>query len=312
MPAPDMADLDAFAAVARQRSFRGAAKLRGVSASALSEGVRRLEAKLGIRLLNRTTRSVTVTEAGARLLERLTPALAEVTAALDAVNGFRDSPMGTLRLNVPTIVARVVLPRIVVGFLRDHPGVTLEIAAEDSFIDVVAAGFDAGVRYDERLDRDMIAVPIGPRTQRAAAAAAPAYLARHGRPEHPRDLLRHACIRHRFAHGVAPLWEFERRGKVVRINPGGPLVANTLELQLGAALAGLGIVTTFEEFLAPQLADGSLEPILEEWCQEFSGPFLYYPSRRHMPAPLRAFVDYIKAHPWQPIDSGAERKLSKI
>src|SRR6185369_9814283 len=145
---PDLADLDAFAAVARARSFRGAAKLRGVSASALSEAVRRLEARLGVRLLNRTTRSVTPTEAGTRLLERLAPALGEVAAALDAVNSFRDSPTGTLRLNVPTIVARVVLPPIAEGFLKAHPGITLDVAADDTFIDVLAAGFDAGVRYD--------------------------------------------------------------------------------------------------------------------------------------------------------------------
>ena len=177
MPELDLADLAAFAAVAQQRSFRGAAALRGVSASTLSEAVRRLEARLDLRLLNRTTRSVTPTEAGARLLERLLPALGEVSAALDAVNGFRDSPpgmpTGTLRLNVPLIVASMILTPIVEGFLKTHPGITLEIAAEDSFIDVLAAGFDAGVRYDERLERDMIAVPIGPRTQRYVTAASP-------------------------------------------------------------------------------------------------------------------------------------------
>lgn len=160
---PDLADLDAFASVARHRSFRGAAARRGVSASSLSEAVRRVEERLGVRLLNRTTRSVTPTEAGARLLDRLGPALGEVAAALDVVNGYRDSLVGTLRLNVPSTVARLVLPPIVEGFLKAHPGVTLEVAVEDSFIDVLAAGFDAGVRYDERLEQDMIAVPIGPR-----------------------------------------------------------------------------------------------------------------------------------------------------
>src|SRR5712691_9716819 len=193
----DLTDLDAFAAVARHRSFRGAATVRGTSASTLSEAVRRLETRLGVRLLNRTTRSVTPTEAGTRLLERLVPALGEVTAAVDAVNGFRDSPTGTLRLNVPTAVARLILPPIVEGFLKANPGITIEITAEDSFIDVLAAGFDAGIRYDERLEQDMIAVPIGPRIQRYAAAAAPGYLAAHGRPDHPKDLLGHACIRHR-------------------------------------------------------------------------------------------------------------------
>jgi DNA-binding transcriptional LysR family regulator len=290
----DLADLDAFSAVARHRSFRGAGTVRGVSASTLSEAVRRLEARLGVRLLNRTTRSVTLTEAGARLLERLVPALGEVSAALDAVNSFRDSPTGTLKLNVPTIVARMILPPIVEGFLKAHPGVTLEITNDDRFIDVLAAGFDAGVRYDERLEQDMIAVPIGPRVQRFATAAAPAYLAAHGRPRHPKDLLGHACIRHRFASGVTHPWEFVRDGEVVRINPTGPLIATITELEVSAATAGLGVISSFEEFLAPELSRGALEPVLEDWWQSFSGPFLYYAGRRHMPAPLRAFVDFIR------------------
>ena len=291
----DLADLDAFAAVARHRSFRGAAAVRGVSASALSETVRRLEARLGVRLLNRTTRSVTPTEAGARLIERLVPALGEVSAALDAVNVFRDSPTGTLRLNVPSIVARAILPPIVEGFLRAHPGIMLEVTAEDSFVDVLAAGYDAGVRYDERLERDMIAIPIGPRVQRFVTAAAPAYLAAHGRPAHPQDLLGHACIRHRFPSGVTPDWEFERAGEIVRVSPAGPLLSTSVDLKVSAAIAGLGVIYGFEEFLAPALAGGALVPVLEDWWQSFSGPFLYYASRRLMPAPLRAFVDFVKS-----------------
>ena len=182
MASPDLADLDAFAAVARARGFRGAAARRGVSASSLSEAVRRLEARLGVRLLNRSTRSVTPTEAGARLLERLGPALAEVAAALDSVGGTDGSASGTLRLNVPTIVARHVLPPLVGPFLLAHPGIRLEVSADDSFVDVLAAGCDAGIRYEERVERDMIAVPIGPRRQRFVTAAAPAYLAARGAP----------------------------------------------------------------------------------------------------------------------------------
>jgi DNA-binding transcriptional LysR family regulator len=291
---PDLADLGAFADVARHRSFRGAASLRGVSPSTLSEAVRRLEERLGVRLLNRTTRSVTLTEAGARLLDRLLPALSEVSAALDTVNSFRDSPTGTLRLNVPVIVARMVLPGLVEGFLKAHPGITLEVAAEDTFVDVLAAGFDAGVRYGERLEQDMIAVPIGPRRQRFAAGASPAYLAVHGAPQHPRELLDHACIRHRFPSGVRPAWEFERNGEIVRVNPGGPLIASNIELQLATAIAGLGIVSSFEWLLAPSFASGTLVPVLPDWWQEFEGPFLYYPSRRLLPAPLRAFIDYVR------------------
>jgi DNA-binding transcriptional LysR family regulator len=292
----DLTDLDAFTAVARHRSFRGAATVRGISASTLSEAVRRLETRLAVRLLNRTTRSVTPTEAGTRLLERLVPALSEVSAAIDAVNGFRDSPTGTLRLNVPTAVSRLILPPIVEGFLAAHPGVTVEIITEDSFIDVLAAGFDAGIRYEERLEQDMIAVPIGPRLQRFAAAAAPAYLATHGRPQHPKDLLDHACIRHRFLSGVTlSSWEFERNGEVVRINPTGPLIATAADLEISAAIAGLGVIKCFEGYLAPALASGALVPVLEDWWQSFSGPFLYYAGRRHLPAPLRAFVDFVKA-----------------
>ena len=294
MPRPDLADLDAFAVVARARSFRGAAVLHGVSASGLSEAVRRVEARLGMRLLNRTTRSVTPTEAGARLLERLEPALGEVAAALDTAGGGRDMPRGRLRLNVPSIVGRLVLPQIVGPFLAAHPGISLEVVANDTFIDVFAAGFDAGIRYEERLERDMIAVPIGPRIQRFASAASAAYLRLHGHPEHPHDLLRHACICQRFASGVTGLWEFERAGEVIRVAPTGPLMANTIEVQLSAAVAGLGILSGFEDDLAPALASGALEPVLPEWWQSFSGPFLYYPSRTHMPAPLRAFVDCVK------------------
>ncbi|WP_026869030.1 LysR family transcriptional regulator [Inquilinus limosus] len=295
MSSPDLSDLDAFVAVARARSFRGAAALRGVSASSLSDALRRLEARLGVRLLNRTTRSVTPTEAGERLLERLAPALGEIAGALDAVHSLRDSPTGTLRLNVPVIVGRHVLPPIAARFLAAHPGIRLEVTAEDSFVDVLAGGFDAGIRYEERVERDMIAVPIGPRIQRFVIAAAPSYLTARGRPRHPKDLLDHACIRHRFASGRIAGWEFERDGQVIRISPDGPLVANALEMEVAAALAGLGVISSFEEVLRPHLDSGALAPVMEEWWQSFSGPYLYYPSRTHMPAPLRAFVDFIKA-----------------
>ena len=293
----ELDDLSAFVAVVRANGFRDAARASGASASSVSEKVRRLEAKLGVRLLNRTTRSVAPTEAGLRLFERLVPALGEVDAALDVVNAFRDRPAGTLRLNVPASVARLVLPPIVAGFLKTYPEIRMEVTVEDSFVDVLAAGADAGIRYDERLEQDMIAVPIGPRTQRFATAAAPAYLDVRGRPNHPRELLDHACLSGRFASGVVPTWEFEREGEVVRIDPIGPLVVRlgaAVDLAIEAAVAGLGIIHLFEGWLSPHLASGALEPVLEPWWQEFSGPFLYYPGRRHLPAPLRAFVDYLK------------------
>ncbi|AVO45872.1 LysR family transcriptional regulator [Phreatobacter cathodiphilus] len=295
MDRADLADLQAFAAVARSRGFRSAVAVSGTSASSLSEAVARLETRLGLRLLNRTTRSVTPTEAGRRLLERLGPAMEEIRAALDDVNSLRDSPTGTLRLNVPIIVARALLPDIAVPFLQAHPGITLDVLAEDSFVDVLAAGFDAGVRYGERLERDMIAVPLGPRRQRFVTGAAPAYLAARGTPRHPRDLTDHSCIRHRFASGAMLPWEFERAGKIVRVAVKGPLLASSIDLELAAARAGLGILSSFEEAVAADFAAGRLVPVLEDWWQVFPGPFLYYPSRRHMPAPLRAFVDFLRA-----------------
>ncbi|MDO9427762.1 MAG: LysR family transcriptional regulator [Methylobacterium sp.] len=294
--AADLGDLAAFVAVARAGGFRDGARASGMSASGLSEAVRRLETRLGVRLLNRTTRSVVATEAGLRLLERLMPALGEVEAALDVVNGFRDRPAGTLRLNVPVSAARLVLPRIVPPFLAAYPDICLDVVAEDGFVDVLAAGCDAGIRYDDRLEQDMIAVPIGPRAQRFATAASRAYLDRRGRPEHPRDLLDHACLRGRFASGAMTAWEFERDGDIVRVDPGGPLIVRVgaaTDLAVDAAIAGTGIITLFEDWLRPHIDRGMLEPVLEPWWQTFSGPFLYYPGRRYLPAPLRAFVDFI-------------------
>ncbi len=293
----DLGDLSAFMSVVRAGGFRDAARTTGASASGLSEAVRRLEAQLGARLLHRTTRSVVPTEAGRRLLERVAPALTEVKSALDAVGALRDEPSGTLRLNVPISAARLVLPRIVPPFLAAYPEIRLEVVAEDRFVDVLAAGFDAGIRYDERLEQDMIAVPIGPRSQRFALAAAPAYLDRRGRPRHPRELLGHACLCGRFSGGAPPLWEFERAGKRVRIDPRGPLLVSlgtATDLALDAAIAGVGIINLFEGWLQPHFDSGALEPVLQPWWQSFSGPFLYYFGRRLVPAPLRAFIDFIK------------------
>jgi len=295
----DLSDLNAFLAVARAKGFRDGARASGSSASGLSEAVRRLETQLGVRLLNRTTRSVVPTEAGERLLERLGPALNEVHAALDVVNGFRDRPAGTLRLNVPVSAARLVLPALVPPFLAAYPEIRLEVIADDSFVDVLAAGCDAGIRYDERLEQDMIAVPIGPRVQRFAAAASRAYLDRRGRPQHPRDLLTHACLRGRFPSGAMTPWEFERDGEVVRVDPSGPLLVQAgaaIDLAVDATIAGTGVIYLFEDWLRPLFDSGRLEPVLEPWWQRFSGPFLYYPGRRLLPAPLRAFVDFIKAY----------------
>jgi DNA-binding transcriptional LysR family regulator len=300
--AANLGDLTAFVAVARAGGFRDAARASGSSASSLSEAVRRLESRLGVRLLNRTTRSVAPTEAGARLLDRLGAALMEVEAALDVVNNFRDRPTGTLRLNVPASAARLVLPRIVPPFLAAYPDIRLEVIVEDSFVDLPAAGCDAGIRYDERLEQDMVAIPIGPREQRFATAASPAYLDRRGRPNHPRELLDHACLRGQFASGAMAAWEFERDGEVVKVDPTGPLIVRlgaATDLAVDAAVAGSGVIHLFEDWLRPHLDGGALEPVLQPWWQRFSGPFLYYPGRRHLPAPLRAFIDFTSSlRPW--------------
>ena len=297
---PEIWDISAFLAVARAGGFREAARAGDISSSALSDAVRRLEAELGVRLLNRTTRSVVPTEAGRGLMERLGPAFGEINAALQHVRSFGDRAAGTLKLNVPVSTARLVLPRIVPSFLSTYPDIKLEIVTDESFVDIIAAECDAGIRYDERLEQDMIAVPIGPRIQRYASGASPAYLAAHGRPEHPRDLLSHACIRGRFAGRAISAWEFEREGEVVRVDPPGPLVVQAgggTDLGVAAAIAGTGIVQLFEDWLRPHFESGQLAPVLEPWWQSFSGPFLYYPGRRLVPAPLRAFIDFVKAMP---------------
>ncbi|MRG91432.1 LysR family transcriptional regulator [Polyangium spumosum] len=294
----ELADLTAFLTVAREGGFRSAARAAGTSASRMGDAVRRLEARLGVRLLHRTTRSVTPTDAGARLLERIAPALGEVRAALDVVNDFRDRPAGRLRLNVPTVAARLVLPRIVPPFLAKYPDICLEVSAEERLVDVVAEGFDAGIRYEDWLEKDMVAVPIGPRVQRYAAAASPAYLSRRGTPTHPRELLEHDCVRWRFTNGPLHPWEFERDGETLKVDPKGTLVVlfgGGTEFAVEAAVAGSGILYLFEDWLRPFFERGELLPVLEPWWLSFPGPFLYYPGRRHLPAPLRAFVDFVKS-----------------
>jgi DNA-binding transcriptional LysR family regulator len=279
--------------VVRHRNFRRAARERGVATSTLSQSVRDLEERLGVRLLNRTTRSVTPTEAGERLASRLTPIFTEMTEAIDEVNGFRDTPTGTLRLNVPG-AAQPILAPMIARFISQHPGVRLEITVDNSLVDVFAQGYDAGIRYDESLALDMIAVPIGP-PQRFAVVASPDHVRRHGMPQRPEEFLHRPCIRYRFPSGATVPWEFEKDGETVKINPESAFVTNSPELAICAAEDGLGWYATFEDFVRPALAAGRLVEALVSWCPYFPGPSLYYPSRRHVPAPLRAFIDFVRA-----------------
>lgn len=288
----NLADLDAFSAVARHRSFRRAAAERGVAPSSMSKSVRDLEARLGVRLLNRTTRSVAPTAAGQRLLDRLSPALSEIAAAVDQVGDEAGEPAGTVRINAPEPAVELMLAPLVAAFLAAYPKVRLEIVAEAAFVDIVKAGFDAGVRWDESLAQDMIAVSLGA-PQRYALVAAPEVIATYGAPSAPRDLLAKPCVRIRFPSGVMPAWEFERGGVTTKIEPEARLVTNSMSLMLTAALDGVGFCSAFEGQVREHIQAGRLVSVMEDWLPPFPAPFLYYPSR-DVPSALRAFIDFIK------------------
>ncbi|RVU13866.1 LysR family transcriptional regulator [Methylobacterium oryzihabitans] len=293
MSRPDLSDLAAFAAVARHRSFRRAAAELGVSPSALSHALRGLEERIGVRLLNRTTRSVAPTEAGDALLARLAPALVEIARGVEEAAASLGRPVGRLRINAPRSACRLVLMPLVIRFLARHPGVRVEVACDDALVDIVRGGFDAGVRFGERVARDMVAVPLGG-PQRFAVVAAPAYLAARGVPAHPDDLAGHACLRQRFPGGAVFRWEFARDGEEIEPALDGPLVAGDQDLLLQAARDGLGLAFVFEGLAAPDLAAGRLARVLEPWCPAFPGFVLYHPGRRRVPAPLRAFLDMLR------------------
>ncbi|ARU94050.1 LysR family transcriptional regulator [Tatumella citrea] len=293
----DMSLLHAVVAVAKAGGFREAARMTGSNPSRLSDAVRRAEEQLNVRLFNRTTRTVVLTEAGRALMSRLLPAMNEVDAALDALNTFRTTPGGTLRLNVPVSAARLVLPAIVPGFLQRYPDIQLEVVAESNVQDIFRDSCDAGIRYDDHLEQDMVAMPIGPRTQRFAAAAAPVYLSQHGIPQHPRELMQHRCLHGRYATGVVAEWEFSCDGERICLQPKGPLVCSigaAMDLTVEAAIAGAGVVYLFEDWLKPAFNQGKLQPILSDWWLSFPGLWLYYNDRRLVPAPLKVFIDYVR------------------
>ena len=288
-----LTDLSAFVAVATHRSFSRAAAELGLSPSALSHTVRGLEERMDLRLLNRTTRSVAPTEAGERLLERLRPALRDIADALEDANIFRDKPAGRLRLNVPRSAAVLLLAPVITRFVQTYPEMQLEIATEGRFVDIVAAGFDAGVRFGESVERDLVAVRISA-DLRMAVVGSPAYFRTHPKPRRPHDLPDHACIHFRLPGGSLYRWEFEKAGEAMEVEVDGPLILGDQELMVGAAIDGAGLAMILEPHARPHLRAGRLKRVLAEWCPPFPGYFLYYPSRRQVPAGLRAFIDMMR------------------
>lgn len=291
------AEMSAFAEVAAQKSFARAAERLGVSRSSLSETIRGIEDKLGVRLLNRTTRSVAPTEAGDRLLARLTPILGDFREALDSVNAFRSTPAGQLRLTVPPPAASLLIEGLMARFLAAHPQITLEVSADGTLRDIVRERFGAGIRIGERIDRDMIALPLGGPLQ-SVVVAAPSYLKARGKPAKPQDLQDHNCVRIRFPSGVIKPWTFEKAGKTIEVAISGTLIVNEEPLQRRAVLDGVGIAYTLLDFVEADLRAGRLVRLLEDWTPRLPGFYLYYPSRRQIPAPLQAFIAFLRKERW--------------
>lgn len=293
MRSGDYAELRAFAAVVRHGSFTGAAAHLGVSPSALSQTIRALEDRLGQRLLNRTTRSVAPSTAGQVLAERLLPVLDDLEGVVDAAFAAAGEVSGRLRLDVVR-VAMPHLARLVPGFLSRFPRVRLEVASNDALVDIVALGYDAGIRLAERLEGDMIAVPFGG-DLRMICVAAPDYLTRHPVPLHPRDLADHSClVTLTPSTGTPYRWEFAKDGEALRMSVDGPLISRDADLRVAAAVAGVGIGFFFEDEVRDLVAAGRLVQVLSDWTPAFPGAYLYFPSRRNPAPPLRAFVDYVR------------------
>jgi DNA-binding transcriptional LysR family regulator len=288
-------DLAAFVAVADHLSFQRAAITRGVTRSAVSHAVRNLEAALGLRLLNRNTRSVSLTEPGRLLHDRLRRAFADIDQAIDEVNGFRDTPQGTIRITVPRAVGVTLMAPVIARLTRDNPGLSIEVSSDDGLIDIVGNGFDAGIRFGERLQQHMIAMKID-FPLHFAVVGSPAYLAGQTLPREPADLTDHRCIRYRFPSGVAFPWEFRKGNKTLQVDVQGPIQLDDQELMIETALTGAGLAFVFAERVRPHLEAGALVRCLEDWTPQFSSLFLYYPERTFLPAGLRALANLLR-HP---------------
>jgi DNA-binding transcriptional LysR family regulator len=294
MRGPEFAELTAFVAVAEHRNFTRAAASLGMAPSTLSQTIRALETRLGVRLLNRTTRSVAPTDVGTHLLGQLRPALDGVGRAMDAVNAYRDSPMGSLRISVARPAVLCVIAPLIAPFLAEHPAINLEIVADDSRGDIVSGRFDAGVRIGEMIEQDMIAVRLASEF-RMVAVASPKYLADNPLPEHPDDLRTHNAVRIRWTWdgGVHP-WEFERGDERIEVTVDGQLIVNDLQLALYAARDGAGVAYVPDAFACPHIQDGELMRLMEDWSRPKSGVFLYYSGRRQVPAALQAFIAFVR------------------
>jgi DNA-binding transcriptional LysR family regulator len=308
----DFAGLTVLLAVADRRSFTAAAAELGVTPSAVSQTVTALEARLRVRLLQRTTRSVGLTEAGERLVARLRPALAEVNASLEVVDALRDRPAGVLRLNVPHVASRGILEPLLAPFLAAYPEIHVDVAVDDGIADIVAQGFDAGIRLGETLDREMIAVRIT-ELERAAVVGSPAYFAARGKPRHPRDLHAHACINWRRITGRDIYkWEFTESGRDFDIAVRGRVTCNDIDLMVRLAQDGVGLAYLLESTVRAHLDGKRLVRVLDAFCPPFPGLYLYYPSRRHVPAKLQALVDFLKARRRRSRTSATARKNTPL
>lgn len=290
----EFAELTAFAAVARERSFRRAAASLGMSPSALSHAVRSAEERMGTRLFNRTTRSVALTEAGAAFLERVAPALAELDAAVAALKSEEDRPRGTLRLSMPRLAATLVIAPVLTRFTRDFSDIQLDLIVDDKLVDIVADGFDAGIRLRDSVPRDMVAVPVTP-PLRGVYVASPDYLRGRPAPETPDDLRAHRCVVLRMPGSGAVLsWDFERRGRSITLKPGGALIVNDHDLLVAAALGGVGVACVTEPAVQEHIEGGRLVRLLDEWSQPFDGFHLYYPHHRIAVPALAALVGAVR------------------
>lgn len=289
----ELSVMSAFLAVADLRSFTKAAKRLGVTQSALSHAIRGLEEQVGVRLLARTTRSVAPTDAGEQLLSELRPALTGIRGALERIGGLRDAPRGRLRLLIPRLAAMSVLGPRLAEFARKYPDVILDVSTDETRLDLVASGFDAGVQYGEFIQQDMVAVRVSP-DHRPAIVGAPSYFASHPKPHSPHDLLEHKCVNYRHGTGEVYRWELDKGDQSVVVAVNGPLITNDIGLLTRAALDGVGLAFLSDEQAAPHLASGALVRVLEDWCPPFPGFFLYYPSRRQQPAALSGLIDTLR------------------